>query len=113
MLLHTDSRAKYAVAFFKMSRCILTRASSALKRASSICFALTGLAPAPVSLPFAASLTQFSRVCFGMPNTLAVAEQACHLNQPCSFQLLLQRVAALLPFLSLSLRLLNLKLNHS
>lgn len=68
-VLHADSRAKNAVAFFKMSRSILTRASSALNCANSICSALTGLAPAPVSLPFAASLTQLSSVCLGMPNT--------------------------------------------
>lgn len=35
-VLHVDSLAKYAVAFFKMSRSILTRASSARSRASSI-----------------------------------------------------------------------------
>jgi hypothetical protein len=44
---HCDSRAKYAVAFFKMSRPILNLAFSALSLASSICSALTGLSPAP------------------------------------------------------------------
>lgn len=34
---HSDSRAKYAVAFFKMSRSILTLDNSARSRASSIC----------------------------------------------------------------------------
>jgi hypothetical protein len=41
-VLHVDSRAKYAVDFFNMSRSILTRTSSALKRANSICSGLTG-----------------------------------------------------------------------
>ena len=35
-----------------MSRSIFTRASSALSRLISICSALTGLLPAPVSLPW-------------------------------------------------------------
>lgn len=48
-VLHRDSRAKYAVAFFKMSRSILTLDSSARSRASSICSGLTGLSPAPLS----------------------------------------------------------------
>lgn len=61
-VLHTDSRAKYAVAFFKMSRSIFTFASSALSRVNSICSALTGLAPAPANWPFAACRTQFSNV---------------------------------------------------
>jgi hypothetical protein len=59
-VLHTDSRAKYAVAFLKMSRSIFTFASSALSRVNSICSALTGLAPASANWPFAACRTQFS-----------------------------------------------------
>ena len=48
---HSDSRAKYAVAFFKMLRSIVTRASCARSRANSICSALTGLSPTPASCP--------------------------------------------------------------
>ena len=43
--------AKYAVAFPRMSRSILTRASSARSRLISICSALTTLLSAPLSLP--------------------------------------------------------------
>lgn len=43
--------AKYAVAFPRMSRSILTRASSARSRLISICSALTTLLLAPLSLP--------------------------------------------------------------
>jgi len=46
-VLHTDSRAKYAVIFLIISRSILTSASSALKCANSIYSVHTGLAPAP------------------------------------------------------------------
>jgi hypothetical protein len=69
-VLHIDSRAKYAVAFFKISRSIFTRASSALNRASSICSGLTGLSPAPLSWPLALSLTQFSKVTQAAPDDL-------------------------------------------
>ena len=48
-VLHSDSRAKYAVAFFKMSRSIVTRANCARSRASSICSGETGWSPAPLS----------------------------------------------------------------
>ena len=44
-----DTRAKYAVAFPKMSRSILKRAFSARGLASSICSGRTGLSPAPLS----------------------------------------------------------------
>ncbi len=71
-VLHEDSLAKYAVAFFRMSRSILTLASCARSRAKSICSALIGLSPAPLSLPLLSSLTHFSSVCLGMPSTLAV-----------------------------------------
>ena len=76
-VLHSDSRAKYAVAFFRISRSIVMRANCALRRASSICSALTGLSPAPVSWPLALSLTQLSRLALGMPNTLTVTDTAC------------------------------------
>ena len=48
-VLHFDTRAKYAVAFPRMSRSILSRAFSARSLASSICSGLTGLSPAPLS----------------------------------------------------------------
>ena len=71
-VLHRVSRAKYAVAFFKMSRSILTRDSSARSRANSICSAVTGLSPAPRSCPFLLSRTQLPKLWDGMPNILAV-----------------------------------------
>src|ERR1019366_1367994 len=98
-VLHIDSFAKYAVAFFKISRSILTRASSALSRASSICSALTGLAPAPASLPWAARRTQLPSVGAGTPRILAVTALAC---PPCTRRtassLNSSVYAALLPF---------------
>lgn len=48
-VLHTDFRAKYAVAFFRMLRSSFTLASSALSRVNSICSALIDLAPAPAN----------------------------------------------------------------
>lgn len=42
-----DAFAKYAVAFPRISRSILTRASSARRRLISICSALTGLLSTP------------------------------------------------------------------
>src|ERR1035437_8197202 len=96
---HPDSFAKYAVAFFKISRSILTRANSALSRASSICSALTGLAPAPASLPWAARRTQLPSVGAGTPRILAVTALAC---PPCTRRtassLNSSVYAALLPF---------------
>ena len=56
---------------------MVMRANCALRRASSICSALTGLSPAPLSWPLALSLTQLSRLALGMPNTLAVTDTAC------------------------------------
>ena len=60
-----------------MSRSILTLASSARRRASSICPALTGLSPAPCSCPFSLNRTQFPSVCFGIPSTRAVTPTSC------------------------------------
>ena len=48
-VLHFDTRSKHAVAFPRMPRSILIRAFSARSLASSICFGLTGLSPAPLS----------------------------------------------------------------
>ena len=50
-VLHCGSFAKYAVAFPRMSRSMRRRAFSARERASSICSALTGLSPTPLSWP--------------------------------------------------------------
>jgi hypothetical protein len=63
----TEHGTAFLSLFFKMSRSIFTRASSALNRANSIFSALTDLAPTPVSLHFAANLTQFSSVCLEYP----------------------------------------------
>src|SRR5512135_996067 len=57
----SDSFAKYAVAFFKMSRSIFTMASSRLTRASSISTSVSGLCclPTSLSLPSLFALTQY------------------------------------------------------
>src|SRR5512143_2450636 len=57
----SDSFAKYAVAFFKMSRSIFTMASSRLTRASSISNSVSGLCcfPTSLSLPSLFALTQY------------------------------------------------------
>jgi len=47
--LHFGTRAKFAVAFPRMSRAIRSRAFSARSLASSICSGLTGLSPGPLS----------------------------------------------------------------
>src|SRR5664279_241240 len=60
-VLHFWPFAKYAVAFPRMSRSILTRANSARKRLISICSALTALLLlAPLSLPSRCALTQLN-----------------------------------------------------
>src|SRR5512143_2993744 len=60
----SDSFAKYAVAFFKMSRSIFTIASSRLTRASSISTSVSGLCcfPTSLSLPSWFALTQYRMV---------------------------------------------------
>jgi len=64
--------AKYAVAFPRMSRSIVTRASSARKRAISICSAVTPDFPL-TSFNFSArfSFTQFDSVCSTTPRLRA------------------------------------------
>lgn len=63
-----------------MSRSILKRAFSALRRASSICsgdtLATLSSAPAPLKSPFANWRTQLPRVALGMPKTLATTAMA-------------------------------------
>src|SRR5216684_894903 len=61
-VLHSDSFAKYAVAFFRMSRSIFVRASSARKRLISICSGLTGFAAVPFNSPPASACTQLCSV---------------------------------------------------
>src|SRR5512139_4142447 len=60
----SDSFAKYAVAFFKMSRSIFTMASSRLTRASSISTSVSGLCcfPTSLSLPSLFAFTQYRMV---------------------------------------------------
>src|SRR4030042_909425 len=60
----SDSFAKYAVAFFSMSRSILASASSRLTRASSISTSVSGLCclPTSLSLPSLFALTQYRMV---------------------------------------------------
>ena len=48
-VLHLETRAKYAVAFPRMSRSILSLAFSARSLASALCSGLIGLSPAPLS----------------------------------------------------------------
>src|SRR5271167_450509 len=73
-VLHFWPFAKYAVAFPRMSRSILTRANSARKRLISICSALTALLLwAPLSLPSRFALTQLNSVCSTTPRLRAAA----------------------------------------
>jgi len=60
----SDSFAKYAAAFFKMSRSILASASSRLTRASSISISVSGLCcfPTSFSLPSRSAFTQYRMV---------------------------------------------------
>src|SRR4030043_776970 len=60
----SDSFAKYAAAFFNMSRSILASASSRLTRASSISLSVSGLCcfPPSLSLPSRSALTQYRMV---------------------------------------------------
>ena len=54
---HLDSLAKYAVTFFRMSRSIRVRASSAVNQLISTCSSLTAFTPArPVKRPEASAL---------------------------------------------------------
>src|SRR5512141_2488974 len=67
-VLHVDSFAKYAVAFFRMSRSIFTRANSARNRLNSICSALTGLSGIPTKRPWPCALTQLCSVWSAIPS---------------------------------------------
>lgn len=63
--------------FFAMSRSIVIRANSARNLASSICSGVTGLSPAPVSLPASLRRTQLLTFAFGTPSTFAVTAADC------------------------------------
>src|SRR5579863_9374538 len=66
--------AKYAVAFPRMSRSIVTRASSARKRAISICSAVTPALPmTSFNFPARFNLTQFESVCSTTPRLRAAS----------------------------------------
>ena len=72
-VLHSDSLAKYAAAFRRISISIFSRMFSARRRDNSICSGLIGL-PWPLpSLPAFAALRQFARVCSLIPSCLATA----------------------------------------
>src|SRR5271166_2879157 len=73
-VLHFWPFAKYAVAFPRMSRSIVTRASSARRRLFSICSAVTALPLlAPLSLPSRFAFTQLNSVCSTTPRLRAAA----------------------------------------
>ncbi|WZI46269.1 hypothetical protein RTZ60_003725 [Pseudomonas syringae pv. actinidiae] len=93
-VLQLDAFAKYAVAFSRMSRSILTRANSARKRLISICSGVTGLMSAPVSLPWRCALTQLNKVWSDIPSERAGSgskRQAC-INQSHGLKLELEGV---------------------
>ena len=68
---HFASLAKYAVAFFKMSRSIFTRDNSVRRRLISICSALTAGVAELFNPPLPAALTQLCSVCSDRPRFLA------------------------------------------
>src|SRR5664279_4421394 len=73
-VLHFWPFAKYAVAFPRMSRSIVTRASSARRRLFSICSAVTaGLLLPPFKVPARCSPTQLPKVCSRMVKKLILA----------------------------------------
>src|ERR1039458_8982443 len=80
-VLHFWPFAKYAVAFPRMSRSILTRANSARKRLISICSALTALLlEAPCSRPSRFALTQLNSVCSTTPTRVSRPRRLRHLR---------------------------------
>ena len=73
-ILHFWPFAKYAVAFPRMSRSIVTRANSARKRLISICSAVTPVLPLTAfNFPACFALTQFDHVCSTTPRLRAAA----------------------------------------
>src|SRR5208337_3775362 len=76
----SDSFAKYAAAFFNISRSIFTSANSFFVRASSISISVSGLYVLPIlpSLPALCAFTQFPNVDFGNDNcTAACSTDIC------------------------------------
>src|SRR5271156_1721189 len=68
-VLHFCPLAKYAIAFPRMSRSMVTCARSARKRLISICSAVTfDPLSAPFSAPSPCALTQLTKVCSTSPN---------------------------------------------
>src|SRR3954468_21501615 len=70
-VLHRYSLAKYAAAFFNISRSIFTRDNSVRSRLISICSALTAGAAELFNPPLPAALTQLCSVCSDRPRFLA------------------------------------------
>src|SRR5690606_25672546 len=76
------SCAKYAAAFFAISRSIVSRAFSALRRAISICSGVTAFSgfwalPRPPISPRACWLSHLLKLAFGMPSVLATDAMDC------------------------------------
>src|SRR5436190_22980472 len=72
-VLHSDSLAKYAAAFFMISISIFSRVSSARSREISICSGVIGLPfSALPSLPSACAFTQLRIDCSGTPISRAI-----------------------------------------
>src|SRR5271167_2202078 len=77
-ILHFWPFAKYAIAFPRMSRSIVTRVNSARRRLISICSALTCALPlAPLSVPPRCAFTQFDKVCSTTPRVRAADARPC------------------------------------
>lgn len=76
-VLRSTSFDKYAVAFFRISHSIRSRAFSARKRDSSICSGVTTLAPAGFSSPRSVALTQLRSVCYTNPSSRATGPTPC------------------------------------
>ena len=70
-VLHRYSLAKYAAAFFNISRSIFTRDNSVRRRLISICSALTAGVAELFNPPVLAALTQLWSVCSDRPRLLA------------------------------------------
>jgi hypothetical protein len=85
--------------FRRMSRSIVTRASSARRRLISICSAVTPLLPmTPFSFPARCNFIQLPRVCSTTPRLRAARRQRlARLNKPNRLLLEFKRVPATLP----------------
>src|SRR5947207_1154173 len=80
-VLHSDSLAKYAAAFFMISISIFSRASSARSREISICSGVIGLPlAASPSLPAACAFTQLRTDCSVTPISRATLRTASPLR---------------------------------